>query len=71
MSERTKQRSLFIVKQRPREYPLTPQQEKFRQALKECGIEKGMSRDQLLEKMINCLPQVWEKKKGAETRPPS
>lgn len=59
--ERTQEHSVFIVRQRPKEYPLTEQQKQFRQVLETCGITKGISRDELVDKMINCVPQAWEK----------
>lgn len=62
---RTKDK-LFIVRRRPRKYPQTAQQKRFRQVLDECGIVKGISRDELIDKMINCVPDAWKKLKGAD-----
>ncbi len=67
--ERTKNHRVFILKERPKEYSLTSQQKKFRQVIKECGIEKGITRELLIDKMINCIPKAWEKIKGAEKPP--
>jgi len=61
----TRERKLFIVRERPRRYPQTPQQQMFRQVLDECGITKGITRDQLIDKMINCIPRAWAKLKGS------
>lgn len=65
MEPRTRERKLFIIRGRPQKYPLTPQQGKFRQVLQECNITKGMPRDQLVDKMRNCIPKAWQKLKGA------
>lgn len=61
--ERTKAHKIFVVKERPREYPQTEQQKRFRRILEECGIIKGITRDQLIDKMIHCIPETWEKLK--------
>jgi len=58
---RTTQHKVFVVKERPRPYPQNSQQSMFRQVLVECGIEKGISRDELVDKMINCIPAAWKK----------
>ena len=63
--ERTKQHKVAIVRQRPFPYPLTEQQLLFKRAVKECGIKKGITRDELIEKMITCIPEFFAKiKKG-------
>jgi hypothetical protein len=49
----------LIVRQRPRSYPLTSQQKKIKAACAYCGIKKGISRAELVEKMMNCIPQYF------------
>jgi len=50
-------------KQRPRQYPMTRQQGKFVKALKFCGIVKGISKADLMDKMRNCLPEYFRSKR--------
>lgn len=58
---RTKSRKGFVVQRRPKSYELTPQQQKMRRVVHECGIEKGIGRKELREKMINCVgPRMRE-----------
>ena len=63
---RTKQRKLFIVRQRPR-YVQSTQQDNFRQVAAECGIKKGITRDELIAKMIHCVPEAWKKIRKKQT----
>jgi len=51
----------FLIRQRPRRYPRTEQQRRFSEALTFCGIEKGISKKELMEKMVTCLPQFYRK----------
>ncbi len=60
----TKERKLFIVRKRPKKYPVTEQQQRFRQVLDMCGIRKGITRDELVDAMKNCVPDAWRKIKG-------
>lgn len=53
----------FVVSSRPREYPLTEQQKRFKKALEFCEIKKGITRKELTDKMVNCLPAYFAKKK--------
>lgn len=39
----------------PGEYPLTSQQLKVKNAAKACGIKKGMSKADLMNKMKDCM----------------
>ena len=70
MQNRTQPHKTFIARKRPEPYALTPQQEKFKRVCQECGIEKGISRDQLVDKMKNCVPEAWRKIKEAELAQP-
>lgn len=54
----------FVLKERPSEYNMTEQQERFRKVADRCGIERGISREELKMKMKNCIPREWEKLKG-------
>jgi len=51
----------YQLKQRPRQYPMTKQQQLFSDALKFCGIKKGISKIELMEKMKNCIPEYFRK----------
>lgn len=51
----------FILHQRPKKYKSTPQQEKFRRALEACGIKRGITKEELMLKMKNCIPQQFRK----------
>jgi hypothetical protein len=53
----------MALKQRPRSYPITPQQQKFANALDFCGIKKGISKADLQIKMKECLPKYFEENK--------
>jgi len=62
----TRERKLFIVRERPRRYPQTPQQERFKLASKACGIRRGMSREELIKAMMECLPNYFKKQGKAK-----
>jgi hypothetical protein len=68
-------RPKFIVRRKPRPYPLTEHQKAVRDICAQCGIVKGISRAEMTEKMKNCIPEAWKKKREAEARteltPPS
>lgn len=51
----------LVVSQRPSEYEMTEQQKLFKEVLKRCGIKKGMSKKDLQEAMVNCIPEEWAK----------
>jgi hypothetical protein len=65
----SRQKSKIIARKRPKSYPLTEQQMKFRQVIADCGIVKGMSREELIDKMKNCVPAAWAKEKEAHEEP--
>lgn len=46
----------LVIAQKPRDYEMTPQQ-KFVQKLanEECNIEKGMSKEDLQNEMVDCI----------------
>lgn len=52
----TRQHSGFVIAKYPRDYPLTTQQKKVRDAAHACGIKKGMSRSALVTAMVDCIP---------------
>lgn len=56
---KTHEHGIFIVRSMPAPYPLTKQQLRFREIAEFCGIKKGITRDELIDKMINCIPQFW------------
>jgi hypothetical protein len=70
MENRTQAHKLVIARKRPEPYVLTPQQEKFKRVCQECNIVKGISREQLIDKMKNCIPEAWRKIKEAEESNP-
>lgn len=51
----TRQHSGYVLAKFPRDYPITPQQRKVRDAARECGIHTGISRNELVTKMIDCV----------------
>ena len=62
--ERTKTKQLrFVMKMRPKAYPMTPQQKVMKEAAEFCGIKPGITRSELVDKMINCLPEFYAKRK--------
>jgi len=52
----------LVLKQRPRRYPATPQQVRFREALQACDIRKGISKAELMEKMVHCIPAFFRRR---------
>jgi len=46
----------YVIASYPRDYPLTSQQKKVRDAARTCGIKKGMSRKALVDAMVDCIP---------------
>jgi hypothetical protein len=67
----TKQKSKVIARKMPQSYPLTEQQLKFRQVIADCGIVKGISREDLIDRMKNCVPEAWKKLREEKESPPS
>ena len=59
--EKAGRRRGYQLKQRPRQYPITPQQQIFIKALNFCGIKKGISKAELMDKMRNCLPEYFRR----------
>ncbi|MDD5510833.1 MAG: hypothetical protein PHI12_08485 [Dehalococcoidales bacterium] len=53
----------LIVHQAPREYEQTPQQKLFKEAAEHCGIKKGITKAELLDKMKNCIPEFYRQHK--------
>lgn len=64
MTARTKPHPVLVAKRRPRPYPLTPQQETFRQAAEFCGIRQGITRAELVDSMRNCIPEFYRNRKA-------
>jgi hypothetical protein len=46
----------FVIASLPKEYPLTSQQKKVRDAAHTCGIKKGISKATLQKAMVDCIP---------------
>ena len=51
----TTQHSGFVLAKYPRDYPLTAPQRKLKNVAADCGIKKGISRRDLVHKMIDCV----------------
>ena len=51
----TRQHSGYVLAKFPRDYPITAPQRKVRDVAKDCGIHTGISRNELVDKMINCV----------------
>ena len=56
-------KSGFVISVRPRRYKTTEQQNTMREAAKACGIEKGITRRELIDKMVHCIPEFYRKKR--------
>jgi len=56
----------YQLKRRPHAYPITEQQENFKDALQFCKIKKGISKAELQEKMRTCIPQYFKDLKEQE-----
>lgn len=51
----TRQHSGYVLAKYPKDYPITSQQRKVRDVAKDCGIKTGISRNDLITKMIDCV----------------
>lgn len=56
----------FVLSLRPRRYKTTEQQSRIGEAAKACGIEKGITRKELVDKMVHCIPEFFRKKREGE-----
>ncbi len=72
-----KEKKFLIARKLPKSYQLTQHQLDMKMVLEQCQVRKGMSREQLVDKMRHCIPEAWkrlkeekEKEKGAENQPP-
>lgn len=45
----------FYIASLPRKYPLNAPQRRVRDAAIRCGIRKGISKAELMDKMVNCI----------------
>lgn len=45
----------IVFARMPKDYPLTSQQKKVRDAAAACGIKRGISRKDLIDKMKSCM----------------
>lgn len=45
----------FYIKKRPRKYLMTPQQQKLKNTIEECGIKKGITKKELQIRMVECV----------------
>lgn len=50
----------MVLARYPKDYPNNSQQEKVAEAADACGIEKGISKKELQNKMKNCIPGEFE-----------
>jgi len=64
MVEKTAEKKIFYVRKRPAAHPLSQHQLDLVQASKECGIRKGMKREELVKAMTECIPAYFKKKRG-------
>ena len=51
----TKDHHSFVLSKYPRKYPKNAPQKKVASVAKDCGIKKGISRRDLVAKMIDCV----------------
>lgn len=61
--EYTVSRRGYQLKRRPKKYPRTPQQQRFLDALDFCGVKRGISKEELQEKMVRCIPEYHREHK--------
>jgi len=54
----------FVLKARPRKYPMTEQQKKMRGVIKECGIKKGIKKAELQRLMVECVGPKMQNHQG-------
>ncbi len=52
----TRQHEGYVLAKFPKDYPLTAPQRKVKNAASTCGIRKGISRRELVDKMRTCIP---------------
>lgn len=45
----------FYLASMPRPYPINAPQRRVRDKARSCGIRKGMTKSDLIDKMINCI----------------
>jgi len=48
-----------VLRARPGPYPANPQQLVFRAAVEHCGIKRGISKPELMDRMRNCIPRFY------------
>ena len=48
----------WVLSSKPKEYPITSQQRKVRDAAHKCGIKTGISRPNLRKAMIDCVGPI-------------
>jgi hypothetical protein len=61
--EKTVDHRGYQLKRRPRRYRRLPQQQMLIDASRACGIHKGISKAELQDKMVNCIPRYFEEHK--------
>lgn len=62
----------IVLRARPRSYRMTEQQHKFREALEHCEIRKGITRRELVDRMVHCVPEYFRELKGqGDASPPA
>ncbi len=64
MAEKTAQKKIFYVRKRPAPHPLSEHQKDLIEASHECGIEKGITRAELVDRMVNCVPGKYRELKA-------
>ena len=55
-----------VARHLPRAYPATPQQLLMREASQACGIQKGITRADLMTAMKTCIPEFYRKRREEE-----
>jgi tRNA A37 threonylcarbamoyladenosine synthetase subunit TsaC/SUA5/YrdC len=64
MAEKTAEKKIYYVRKRPAAHPLSEHQKDLIEASHECGIEKGITRAELVDKMRNCVPGKYKEVKA-------
>ena len=55
-----------ILRKRPKPYQLQEQHALVQEANEFCGIKKGISRADLVDKMRNCIPEFYKLRREEE-----
>ncbi|MFW6001753.1 MAG: hypothetical protein ACOCQD_00275 [archaeon] len=61
MVEKVGGKNKIVAHMSPSSYPIKPQQQIMKKVNQECGIQKGISQDELTDKMTSCVSPKMKK----------